>query len=137
MLIQGSLIFSTKEAPSGEDDASLHTKTVGLRRWINNPGTEPLSAPGPVPVIASDRRERGDLCVRRPGGVVGPRNLPGLFSPHHLPNRAPFAALAMTKGVAAGGRKAGAPIPAPFSFPARAGASAPTGIQPGRAGALP
>jgi hypothetical protein len=41
---------------------------------------------------------RGDLCVRRQGGVIGPGNFPALISLLHLQNRAPFAALAMTMG---------------------------------------
>ena len=40
VLIQGSLVFSTKEAPSGEDDASLHTTIISLRRRGINPGPE-------------------------------------------------------------------------------------------------
>jgi hypothetical protein len=76
---------------------------------------EPWSDPGPLPVIA--RRptgRRGDLCVRRQGGMVGSKNFPALFSLHHLPGIDCFAALAMT------GRRpqeANAQVPEPWSDP--------------------
>ena len=61
-----------QEAPSGKDDASLQSLISEVPGGIGN-----LQIPEPV--IASDRRERGDLCARRQGGMVWTRRIPVVF----------------------------------------------------------
>jgi hypothetical protein len=91
-------LFSLHHLPGIDCFAAL-AMTGRRPQEANAQVPEPWSDPGPLSVIASDRRERGDLCVKRQGGVVGPGYFPEVGSPHRLPDRAPSAALAMTRGM--------------------------------------